>query len=883
VRPAAADAQMTPVQFEATTRAERRTDHRSEDPPEDEASRPRPRTRARRLRQTFLRRRLAVAVVFLFLAGLELWSPIVEGRWYVASDIGQLAPLTRNPSQPSRASNALQSDVYSEIAPFLANDVRSVRSGRLPTWNPHNGNGQPYLANYQSAVFSPFTWFFYVLSFRLALVAAALARLWLLGFFTFLFLRRHEIGEFAAVVGGALFMFAGYHLVWQNYPIAAVSAWLPLCLWCAKVALDHPDPPSEERRRRTLALGGLSVSLGAMLLAGNPETATFDILLVAAYVVASTVAARVAFREACRRLAYFAGAALVAFGLAAVQLLPFAQYERGSTFASAHHSPVPGFNLSSFPVTVFPNLFGGPQFSYYDAAFYRSWLHPVTNYAELNGNAIGLIGTCLAVVGIVSLLRRRRTFVAWFGAACAAVGALLLYSHFAGALWEHVPGIGTAYLNRSQDVELLGICVLAALGVDWIVGAAGPNAEAAHKARVLAAATAAFAVITTVVVLWALSLRHDVAQVHGRSTDSGRASAFAHDQLLVAVLLAAGFLVATGLFCWARRSSSLRPLSAGLASLCVFASTGLAMRTYNPGVSSSVAYPKTTGTTKLESLVGQDEVLFAAGAFGTGETSLWYGLNDVSAYDSVGLVAHDRLYRSVFHVSNDAEQQMPWCPEGLRLFGVRWVVGGDGHFSGPFPALVRSGSIAGVPYFRVGGSTPYSFVTRAVGAGSPAAELRVASSCGFDPDGEVVLPAGEAARAPTTPGSDRSSMSDASVRQVSSSPSRLVFATTSARAGWLVVRQAWAPGWGATLDSRGVGVERSDAAFDAVSVPAGRHLVVLSYAPTPLALGKWVSAMSLAGLAGLVAYGLADPSSNSALLRNRSRSRVAAPRRRTRP
>jgi|NGEPerStandDraft_6_1074524.scaffolds.fasta_scaffold51431_2 hypothetical protein len=406
-----------------------------------------------------MRRQLAGAALFLVLAVIELWTPITHGGVFMASDLGQLWPITHAPG-PALPVNSLESDVYTQLMPFMHFALAQVRAGHLPTWNPYSGNGQPFLANYQSAVFSPFTAPFYMAGFRLALIISALARLWLLGFFTFMFLRRHRLGDLASIVGAIIFTFAGYHIVWLNYPITSVSPWLPLALWCARVALDHRAGDKDARRTRNIATIGLTASVAAMLVAGNPETATFDILLIVSYVVAALAIERVAWRTAGGYLVRFAAAGALAVGLASVQLFPFAQYEQVSTAAMTHRSAIPGFNLSTVPIMGFPNLFGGPQFSYVDGAFYTQYLHPQTNYAELDGNSVGLVAMCIAPIGLITLRKRRREVLPWFGVGSAVVGTLLLYSHAAGVIWEHIPIVHTAYLNRSQDVELMGLAVL---------------------------------------------------------------------------------------------------------------------------------------------------------------------------------------------------------------------------------------------------------------------------------------------------------------------------------------------------------------------------------------------------------------------------------------
>ena len=125
------------------------------------------------------RQHAAIGLLFALFAVVELWTPIAHGGYFSPTDIGQLWAVTRTAAGPPSPKNALQSDVYVDFDPFLHYDVAQVTSGHFPSWNPYNGNGQPFFADDQTIVLSPFTLPFYVLGFKLALIAAALARLWL--------------------------------------------------------------------------------------------------------------------------------------------------------------------------------------------------------------------------------------------------------------------------------------------------------------------------------------------------------------------------------------------------------------------------------------------------------------------------------------------------------------------------------------------------------------------------------------------------------------------------------------------------------------------------------------------------------------------------------
>jgi hypothetical protein len=775
-----------------------------------------------------MRRQLAAAALFLGLAVVELWTPIAHGGFYMASDLGQLWPITHSAAGPAQPANSLESDVYSQLMPFMHFTVAQVRAGNLPTWNPYNGNGQPFFANAQSSVLSPFTIFFYTLSFRLALIASALARLWLIGFFTFMFLRRHRLGDLASLVGATIFMFAGYHLVWLNYPITSVSAWLPLSLWCARVALDHREGGWAGNRPRNLATGGLTLAVAAMLLGGNPETATFDILLIVAYILGALAVERVGWRTSGQYVARFVVAGALSAGLAAAQLIPFLRYERISTAAQTHVTSIPGFNLSTVPIMAFPNLFGGPQFSYDDGDFYLQYLHPQTNYAELDGNVVGLIALGLAPVGLVALRRRRREVLPWFGLGSAVVGTLLLYSHAMGAVWEHVPLLHTAYLNRSQDVELLGLAVLAALGTDWVVRAGADWRQQARHARVaLLVLVGSVLVVSAILTEWGRVLRAHVARIVGSPTATSAALRFVHRQTYLELALMAGFVAALCGFALLRRSLTLRIGLAAAVMAAVFGSTGLIMRSYNPTVPASLSYPVTPDVQQLKSIVGNGEVLFADNSFGPPATGLWFGIHDVGSYDSIGLRWHDELYRRVFHTPDTRMERLPSCLEGLQLFGVKWVVGGNGTF-GDGTALAPTGSIGGIPYYAVPASPTSLLVADSRAVPRDAKALPMVSGCDFDSARQVVVDADSSGGGAAAPGNEATAVT-ATVHSNNTSPSSVVETTSSSEAGWLVVKEAWAPGWRATVDGRSEPVQRVDMAFLGVHLGPGRHVIRFSY------------------------------------------------------
>ena len=76
-------------------------------------------------------------------------------------------------------------DVVTQIYPWKHFVVSELKEGRMPLWNPNNFSGNPALANFQTAVFSPFTLLYFILPFIDAWSLTVLLQPLLAGIFTY--------------------------------------------------------------------------------------------------------------------------------------------------------------------------------------------------------------------------------------------------------------------------------------------------------------------------------------------------------------------------------------------------------------------------------------------------------------------------------------------------------------------------------------------------------------------------------------------------------------------------------------------------------------------------------------------------------------------------
>lgn len=157
--------------------------------------------------------------------------------------------------------------------------------------------------------------------------------------------------------------------------------------------------------------------------------------------------------------------------------------------------------------------------------------------------------------------------------------------------------------------------------------------------------------------------------------------------------------------------------------------------------------------------------------------------------------------------------------------------------------LVHSGD---VKIYENRGRLPRAFVVhRARVLSDDALALQAMEDASFSPSEEVVLSDGEPLSAPS--GADK-------VTVTHYFPEQIVLEVSAAQEGYLVLSDAYYPGWRAWVDGLEAAIRRADLLFRAVRVPAGTHHVVLSYEPWSLRVGAAVSLLT-ALAAGLTLIG----------------------------
>ncbi len=285
--------------------------------------------------------------------------------------------------------------------PLFAWVNRQWAAGSIPLWNPQENCGLPVLADGTSSVFYPgklvfalpwgYAWNFKLYTMLHVLLAAAAA---------FRLARRWSASRYAAGLAAVAYAFGGSVLFqYCNVVYLVGAAWLPLALAAAERML------VARSLRAALLLGAV---LAVMVLGGDPQMAYHAGLLAAGYAwllwrsdrrarrgATATVSpsdrqrasAESGDRQETRgvpRLVLLSLAAISAFALSAIQVLPSSEWSRHSERA-AFRSPRSVYEIPSYLArdafegdrsSVARGLFGVPELGMHHDHIYQFSVGP---------------------------------------------------------------------------------------------------------------------------------------------------------------------------------------------------------------------------------------------------------------------------------------------------------------------------------------------------------------------------------------------------------------------------------------------------------------------------------------------------------------------------
>jgi hypothetical protein len=758
---------------------------------------------------------LSFIAVSVLLAGMLVPRAFTHGEVLTQSSLlYQYLPWQSYAPRSPSPTNPLLFDPAFVFYPFLTHAVEAVHRWELPRWSAALYGGHPFLAAFQTAVFSPFTAIAYVVALPRATVFIALAPLVVGGLGMFLYVRAIGLGPPAAWFAGIAYLLNGFAVAWMEHPLTAVACWAPWILRATDALRMRPDAS----RAATLA-----AFVALVILSGHPETATKVLLLAAAYTVASLLVDPKP-RWGLPVLAYASGVLL-----ASIQIVPFVEYlTQSEALASRRAHAISSFFMpaSTMIAGLVPDFFGNPARGNYLILFNR--FGGQANYAEQAVYA----GIAVVVLAPVALVCRRREWrVPVFVASAVASGALMYGLPGVVQAVSWVPLLRVMVLSRFGLLAIFSTIVLAAYGIDTLTR---DLTETATRIRRMVLAASAL-VVAAIGIGW-LGM-HDLLQSHGHTETATGGIA-----RTIALLLIVWGLVS--LRC--RRALAPRVFAIAMCSV-VAIDLSLASRGLHPTMPASQVYPPLP---ELEA-IQRDSSLFRVYGWGNAlvpNAALVYGLQDVRGWDGVNPYRFTRLLDLGYlrQVSNpDVHLRDPTL---LDLLNVKYL------FVDPTAVLTapRYTRVPGtrVPLYENTHVFPRAFLVHDYAVLADEALKRTLHDGSADLSRVALLEA-------ELPPDDRPQAADegttAGTAQILTYRDTVVeIAVASSTRALLIVSDAYYPGWIATIDGREAAIRRADFALRAVAIPPGRHVVRFEYRPLSIRLGMLISLTTIGGLVGSV-------------------------------
>jgi len=719
-----------------------------------------------------------------------------------------------------------------------------------PLWNPFVFLGMPSFASgaYNPLIYPP--------DWPLALLQKVLPLpdlTWLLlyyflgGLFAFLLAREWGARPEGALLGAAAFVFqpnlvaVGAH---GHGSQLVDSAYLPLMLWLAARWM---------RAGSLLDLGWLALAGGFQLLRGHVQICFYTWLAVGLYAVV-----RLAF--VVRRLPEmagvglralgFGGAAVLAFGVAALYNLPlrdYAQYSiRGAAAGGgAAYSYATSWSMGfhELPSIVFPNFVGFGGATYWGAMPFTDYPNPY----------LGVVVTLLALCGFMGRVGDTQARV--FAGALALFALLVSFGrHFPlyGLLYDFLPLFNKFRIPVMVLILFqLGMAMAAAWGWSALVRPEHDRGGPELLDHVIMGVAIALAVLGLVALFGIDALRGGyvaaaIAHQPRLGAEGARAafSAFAGDLGKVAFVGIALMGAA-----WISRRGKLPVSIASVVALVLLLVEiwPVSRRVMEPTISERVARNLELGRDEVVEYLekvgppGSFRVFFPESEWFQSNRLAGFGIATVGGYHA----AKPRLFQDLLETTS--LYQLPW----LALLNARYWV-----FSRPiaptdfpadwYPLMKQVFAAPGGTVYEYSLAMPRATVVGAWGVvpDTGRAVLDSVTVAARDPAGYTWL-----TKDPGIPPGPARPAGKATITKYKLH--EVEVEVEAARPAVLRLADLWYPEWKVTVDGRAATLLRADHLLRAVAVPEGRHKVVFRYESRTFQVGFWLSLAS-AGVALLL-------------------------------
>lgn len=695
--------------------------------------------------------------------------------------------------------NAL-SDVVTEIYPWKHFTIEELKKGIIPWWNPYSFSGNPHVADFQTAVFSPFNLLFFILPFIDAWSLLVLFQPLLAGLFMLLFLRKLKISKEGSLLGAIAFMFCGFLVVWMPWGTLSMSiAFLPLALYAIEKSFDKP-------KFSYLIL--LSVSLAVSFFSGHIQTSLYLSSFVLAYLFFKFFSTR----NKKNTLIVF-GSYCLGIVLSFIQIIPsleiYVNSVRSGLFSNG--GAIPFRNL----ITAFaPDFYGNPVTR-------NDWLGSYAEWASF----IGIIPLLLAFISLLGK-KEKGKIIFFFLAGISAV-LLAIDTPLQSLLASlKLPVLSTSIPSRIIVLFSFSFSVLAAYGLDTL-----KNLLDKQKIKKLLLVCASF--ISLILFVWLLlfvfkSLPQDKALIAARNLTIPTIFLF-----IASTLITLSLKFKAKIF--------LKLILYSLIILTLIDSLRFAQK-WIPFDPKGLVFPDVTVISAMQKKVGDGRVYGKFGSY----IDTYYRLPSIEGYDPLYIRRYGEFIASASKGSYQPavrslaalDKNGKYSERVLDLLGVTVLfhVIGDTGKSWAFPVWAKDEN-GKYKYSVIYNDDKFQLYSNNRALPRPKLFydyelikqdkdiIKRFYSDNFDLKNKLILE--------EDPGLKTNNIIEKEAKAViiSYAPDKVVIDVSSPRPGLLFLSDNYYPRWKARINGIEEKIYRADYTFRAVKVPKGKSIVEFYYSP----------------------------------------------------
>jgi len=339
-------------------------------------------------------------------------------------------------------------DVISEIYPWRYFSINQLKQGSIPFWNPYNFSGNPQMADFQTAVFYPLNFLYFLLPFNVSWTFLIMLQPLLAALFMYLFLKKGVgLKDFPSVIGGIAFGLSSYMTVWLEYGnIGSTMLWLPLALLLTKYLL---------QKINVKIFLALTITFSLAILAGYIQGAFYIYALCFVYYLYLGFVQK-KYGQFKNHILFLLSLGLP-FLLTSFQILPtlqlFSQSTRGAyTLAQIGKNLVP---LQYWITIAIPDFFGNPATRNY-------WIDGTYIERVMSPGIVILFFAVYAIFNKINFVEKKFFLIVSIISLVIATN-LPLVKYF---YLIPIPMISTTIPTREFSILIFSLIVLGAIGLE---------------------------------------------------------------------------------------------------------------------------------------------------------------------------------------------------------------------------------------------------------------------------------------------------------------------------------------------------------------------------------------------------------------------------------